>query len=475
MSVGLNAAVSGLMAAQRALDVASHNISNSDTPGYSRQTMQQDASAPLGAGGLFMRYGGVGQVGTGVSVTSITRVRNQYLDAQFRNQSAPLGEAQVTSDTLKQVQNIFDEPSNNGLASQLQQFWNGWQSLANNPEDLAVRTNLQSVSASLAGTFNDVFTKLTNLRQDVNDQIQSKVNDINTLTSQIASLNGQIIAGLNAGQNPNDLEDARDQAINQLSQKIGINVVQNPTSGALNVFLNGQPLVDEKSAFQLQAAPVLTNGFFQINYAPTGQQAQVGGGELNALLNLRNNTLSDTQPGGFISDLNGLCSNLMSAVNTIHTASFGLDGVTTLPFFTGTNAADIQVNPAIMAQPDGIRLIAAATNDPGSLSGGPADNGAALKIADLQNQVQSALGNNTFDGYYQNIITSAGTQGQQSSNQLNTQQQLVQAITQQQQTVSGVNSDEEMANVVTAQKAYEAAARVMSTIDQMMQTLMNIQ
>ncbi|HEY9722664.1 MAG TPA: flagellar basal body protein, partial [Oscillatoriaceae cyanobacterium] len=162
MSIGLNAAVSGLMAAQRAIDVASHNLSNSNTPGYSRQTMQQQASDPLGGSGLFMGYQGAGEVGTGVTVTSIIRVTNQYLSNQFRNESAPLGEAQVTSDTLKQVQNIFDEPSSNGLASQLQQFWNGWQKLSNNPEDVSVRTNLQTVSAGLASTFNTVFTKLTN-------------------------------------------------------------------------------------------------------------------------------------------------------------------------------------------------------------------------------------------------------------------------------------------------------------------------
>ncbi|HEY9720663.1 MAG TPA: flagellar hook-associated protein FlgK, partial [Oscillatoriaceae cyanobacterium] len=304
---------------------------------------------------------------------------------------------------------------------------------------------------------------------------QSEVNDINTLTAQIASLNQQVTTGVAAGMSPNDLQDARDQAINQLSQKLGINVVEDPTSGALNVFLNGQPLVNGNNSFQLQAAPVLANGFFQINYAPTGQQAQVTGGELNALLNLRNTTLSDTQPGGFINDVNSLASNLMTAVNTIHSASFGLDGVTTLPFFTGTDASDMQVNPAIMAPPDGLRLIAAATNDPGSLSGGPGDGGAALAIADLQNQAQAGLGNATIDSFYQNIITSAGTQGQQSSNQLTTQQQLVQTITQQQSSISGVNSDEEMANVVTAQKAYEASARVMSTIDQMLETLMNIQ
>jgi flagellar hook-associated protein 1 FlgK len=143
MNVGFFTALSGLQAAQRQLDTASHNVSNADTPGYSRQRVEQTESQPMGANGSLNYYAGAGMVGTGVTVAAIARIRDQFIDRQVRAESAPLGEANIKSDTLKQVEDVFGEPSDHGLSALMQNFFNAWHDLSADPANDAMRTNLR--------------------------------------------------------------------------------------------------------------------------------------------------------------------------------------------------------------------------------------------------------------------------------------------------------------------------------------------
>lgn len=484
MNLGMNAAISGLMSAQRALDVASHNIANANTEGYSRQTATMTTTLPMGANSLHMSWGGVGQVGTGVTVQSIARVRDQFIDRQVRGETSPLGEATITADTMKQVEDIFNEPSDNSLNTLMGRFWDAWQELANNPENAATRLNLREVSVNMASTFQEINNKLTTLRQDVNDRIETTVNDINSSTRQIAQLNLQIKAALAGGQNPNDLQDQRDLLIEKLSEKVEINV--NTTSnGAVNVYVNGQPLVNENHSFDLLAVRQGSLGFVQVQYGPTSANVNISGGSLKGLIDARDVTLSDTDPRGFITQLNTLANGMATQVNQLHKNGYALDGTTTLPFFEEFNgpppkpidASNIQVNAAILADntnPPGYNLIAAASNDPGSLNGGVGDSGQALSIAQLRNKKLMSAGQYTYDDFYKGILVSVGVQGQEASRKQSTQDTLVAAVKARRDETSGVSTDEEMANVIKFQKAYAASARVLTTIDQMLDTLINI-
>jgi flagellar hook-associated protein 1 FlgK len=438
----------------------------------------------MGANSLHMSWGGVGQVGTGVSVDSIKRVRDQFIDRQVRAETSPLGDAKVTADTMKQIEDIFGEPSDRSLGTLMTRFWDGWQELANNPENAATRLNLREVSNNLAAVFQEIHNKLTTLRQDVNDRMETTVNDINSMTRQISSLNQQIKAGLAGGQNPNDLQDQRDLVIEKLSEMVKIDVHET-SEGAVNVYVNGNPLVNQDHNFDLLAVRQGTFGFVQVQYGPTQVPVNINGGTLKGLIDMRDIALSDTDPRGFITQLNQLANGIATQVNTLHRSGYALDGTTTLPFFeeflgpppVAIDASNIAVNAAIQADntiPPGYNLIAAATNDPGSLSGGVGDSSNALAIAQLRNGKLMSGAQYTFDDFYKGVLVNVGVQGQEASRKQSTQELLVASVKERRDETSGVSTDEEMADVIKFQKAYAASARILTTIDQMLETLINV-
>lgn len=484
MNLGLNSAIQGLMTAQRALDVAGHNVANANTEGYSRQRVQLSTTDPMGKLSLHMSWQGPGQVGTGVQVDTIKRVRDQFIDRQVRAEMSPLGQSKVAADTLRQVEDIFGEPSDRSLGTLMTRFWDGWQEMSSNPENAAIRLNLREVSVNLTAVFQEVHNKLSTLRQDVNDRIETTTNDVNSLTRQIAVLNTQIKAGLAGGQNPNDLQDKRDLLIEQLSERVKIDVTET-AQGAVNIHIFGQPLVSDEHSFNLNAVRMGASGFVEVQYGPTSLPVTINGGSLKGLLEMRDVTLSDTDPRGFITQLNQLANGMATQVNNLHRTGFALDGTTTLPFFeeflgppaVPIDASNIAVNAAIRADntmPPGYNLIAAAANDPGSLTGGVGDNGNALAIAQLRNSKLMSANRYTFDDFYKGVLVNVGVQGQEATRKETTQELLVSAVKERRDQASGVSTDEEMADVIKFQKAYAASARILSTIDDMLETLINV-
>lgn len=474
MNVGLYSAVKGLQVAQRQLDVASHNVANADTPGYSRQRVDQTASAPQNILGGF---GGKGDLGLGVDISQIKRVRDQFIDRQLRAETSPLGEATVKSSTLRQIEDIFNEPSEQGIQTLMQRFFDSWQSLSQHPENQALRIALRQNAVNLTAGIQEVSQKLQALKQDVNDRIASTLNDVNSKTAQIAALNTQIKASFSAGQNPNDLLDKQDLLLEQLSEQIKIQVVESASSGTRSVYIGGQPLVQDEKSYNLSAVPVLLSGFTEIQYTPTGDPAVITGGTLKGLADSRDIILSDSDPRGFITQLNDLASAMITAVNAVHTTGFGPTGVTTQNFFDGNDATDIVVNANILndtALANGLDVIAAAANDPGSLAGGVGDNAIAVAIAQLKNQKLMATGTLSFDDHYKGMIASVGTQAQEEIRKTDTQELLIASVKERRDQTSAVSTDEEMANVIRFQKAYAASARILTTIDEMLDRLLNI-
>jgi len=241
--LGLNTAVNGLMAAQNAMDTAGHNIDNANTPGYSRQRVDLAASPSLQQWGLSSN--GPGQLGTGVQVQDITRLRNQFFDSQYRNQNQSLGQAQVQQDTLNQVTSIINEPSNTGVSNALQNFWNAWDTLQSNPSDVSARTEVQQSGVSLTQTLNQTANQLSSLNGNVQNSLSSRLQQANSYISQIAQLTDQIQKIQPNGNNPNDLMDKRDQLVDQLSQLSSATVTQSGNSyqvsvGGAVVVSNGQ-------------------------------------------------------------------------------------------------------------------------------------------------------------------------------------------------------------------------------------------
>ncbi len=217
---GLQTALSGLLAQQEALDVTGHNIANANTEGYSRETVIMRPSMPIDIPAISSRTGEGAQLGTGVSVETINRIRNTYLDAQYRTQSSALGAAGTQAEELTQAQSAFNEPSTSGLASQISAFWSAWSELANAPTSDGAKQGVVGAGEQLADMFHQVSAQLTTISTQAGEQyaaLTGPSGEVEQDANQIAKLNGQIKLDEEAGEPPNELLDQRDLLFDKLS------------------------------------------------------------------------------------------------------------------------------------------------------------------------------------------------------------------------------------------------------------------
>ena len=223
---------SALSVAQQALTVAGHNVANVNTPGYSRQEAMVTERSPVG--------GNPGQVGTGVQVTQIRRIVDSFINRQITSSNELLGQLNISYSQLSQIQNLFSDSNNQGIGAQLNEFFKSLQDVAASPSDVTPRSVLLAKSALLTSTISHVAGVLSDRRVSVNDQVKQTISEINSLTSQVATLNGKIVDAEMTGQNANNLRDQREQAINDLSQRVDISVIDGG-NGALTVEMNFLP------------------------------------------------------------------------------------------------------------------------------------------------------------------------------------------------------------------------------------------
>jgi flagellar hook-associated protein 1 len=423
---GLQTALSGLIANQEAIDTTGQNITNAETPGYSRQTTVLQTNPVLSISAVSPPTGRSAQLGTGVSVATITRIRNSYLDAQYRNQNASLGAASTEAEQLAQAQSAFDEPSSSGLSSQLSAFWSAWSSLANAPSSEAAREGVVSAGKQVATTLNQLSAQLSTLSgQAVQryEAITGPTGEVQDDATQIAQLNQQIKLAEQAGQSPNDLLDRRDLLLDKLSELGSTTVTQAADGTDVVSFGNAaKPLVEGATVNWPQAL------------------TETAGGQLGALLKLSGPT---GQFASYQTALNEVAAQLAGSVNALHTKT---------PFFSGTTAATI----AVAVKPAEVQTSSGAT------SGG---NEVAQQIA--------ALRGSAAERTYTGLIAHVGSDVRTAQDDQTTAQAVVTSISNQRQSVSGVSLDEEMTNLISFQRGYEASARTMTAMDEMLQTLID--
>jgi len=421
---GLQTALSGLLAEQQAMDVTGHNIANANTEGYSRQTAVLQTSHALPIASLSAVTGEGGQLGTGVTVETYTRVRNSYLDAQYRTQNSALSGAGTQSEQLEQVQSAFNEPSETGISGQLSAFWSSWNSLAENPTSEAAKEAVVAAGQRLAGSLNQLSTQLSSISAQVEQQYEARTSptgEVAEMAKQIAQLNEQIKLAEQARQPPNDLLDRRDLLIDKLSALAQVKVTANP---------DGTDTV----AFGDAAKPLVEGS--TVKWPQTLTAA--AGGQLGALLALN-------APGGaltgFGSELDAVAASLAGSVNALHTST---------PFFTGTTAATI----AVAVKPAEVQA---------SGSAAPGGNEVALAIADLR-------GGAAEQGY-SSLVEQVGSKVRAAQGEQANMKAAVTAISNQRQSVSGVSLDEEMTNLISFQRGYQASARTLTAMDEMLEQL----
>ena len=445
----LSIGASALFSTQRAVETVSHNIANSAVDGYTRQKVVITSGTPTpGTPG----YRGDGMRGTGVVVVSIDRMRDLLSDIAYRSQAASSGAASATSTVMDRAQNILGS-IDSGTNASLSSFYAAWDQLSNTPTDASARQGVLNAGNSLAQSFNDASTQLTQIASDTGTKMSTDVDTVNSLTSQVAGLNKQILEATAAGQAPNDLLDTRDRALDQLSNLTGA-TIQSHGDGTVDVFLGTRSLVrgPESTALSLSSS----GGTYTVSIGGTNPAPVTPGGELGGFLTAVNTTLPSLR-----SDLDTVASQLVTSVNAVHNAGYDLNGAQGGDFFTGTTAADIAVSSTMT--PDKVAA-AARPNTPN-------DGDNALAIAQLRNSPVSPTGSvgdslRSLAGRLGSLASAADQANSAAGTALD-------GYAKSRASADGVSVDEEMVDLVKYQRSYEAAAKVISTADSMLDTLIN--
>ncbi|MEW6624318.1 MAG: flagellar hook-associated protein FlgK [Bacillota bacterium] len=501
---GINIGVKSLRAQQLAMNVTGHNIANANTPGYSRQVanMETGFAVPVPSNN---RWRGAGQLGTGVEISEVRRIRDQFIDWQIRAESGVLEEWKARHDALNQVEVVFMEPSDTGLSSLFSDFWNSWQELSKFPESSSVRTTVKETAVALAEAFRYSYARLENIEEGLDRKMEIAVNEANSILSQVAALNEQIKYIKVGGDNPNDLMDKRDLLLDSLANLMDIEVKPVFAQVAGKTIATGEVTVSINTSdgrINL-VGPDLPGGHQQLERS--GLEVSVGGsllelnaGEMYGLQKTGFSSVTDTSSINYYKNkLDVLAKGLAEILNDIHQGGLTLkkdesdnwinggdffvfrDAEGNLIASEDFSAKYLYVNPVIEAD---VGYIAAGRVESGE-EFNPGNRENALLIASLRNLrlsldsdgnlQQDAAGDLKFETFYQNFVAELGVATREAERMVENQKTLVGQLVNRKEAVAGVSIDEEVANMIRFQHAFQAAARYIRVLDELSQTIVN--
>ena len=449
---GLNTALTGLHAQRTAIEVASQNISNVNTPGYTRQRANLEAIDGTVAPSMYStpRLG----TGGGVMVSSVERLTDVFLEARVRNELGTTGYLNAVANIHSLLESGLNEPSEQGVAAALDTFFTSWADVSNRPDDAAAGAVLLENAASLVTAIRSGYEAATTEWQSTHSKAKAAVVEVNTTADAVADLNDRIRAITASGGNANALIDERNQHVNALAELVG-GEARVRDDGTVDVMLGGNALVRGDKAYHVALTGANTHSALEADGAPTLAWAADPEQRAGAVVGEVSGLVATLAEDGVIANLakayNTLASDVAGKVNEIHAGGFAADGIQR-DFFSGTDAMSLGVVVDDTAQ-------LAVRNSDGTLNGGFAD-----KIAQLAGEV---------GGQWSSVVVSVGVEAntaiRRASNAegaLSTAEGLLMSQT-------GVNLDEETINLLSYQRAYEAAARVMTTVDEMLDVLIN--
>ena len=590
----------GLNVQQGAINTTAHNIANANTVGYSRQRAVIETTRPFGGTAKFDSCG-PGQIGTGAQITSIMRIRDSFIDYQVRNETSKLGNYQVTSEFLSQIEDIFAEPSDSGIQTLFSEFYSAFQELAKTPDKTSARTVALQKASALADTLNHTYTQLEKKMTDAQELLQQNVTDINSMLDQINDLNQQISQVCAVGQTPNDLMDKRDNLLDSLSSMFGITIEKDaretinlkvegfPSYGtSIDNLVNSKPNTDYTRFSYVKGVEYAKNpdgtvdtSKLEVEYYPLGDSASVPekitiSGTADELKDLKssleqnriliadedgivgtlNPVTGDTTMSvddlnkatfkmyqydknvnnvdpkdikgevagnqsaqdlikGYMSELDNMAAALAYSVNAIQTGNDGSgknlidsDGNPFECIFVngdgstsddGINAKNITVNKNLIN--DVSKLNCSSTNDAGEKNGDRAQAIADLfttkiNLSELSNvneldrkkffdksgisldvsgiSIEGSKDGKTVHSYYKDMISQLGTKTQEANRKATNQSDVIlKNLELQRISVSGVSIDEEMTNLIQFQHSYSANAKMISTIDELLDVVIN--
>jgi flagellar hook-associated protein 1 len=447
LSIGLSA----LQAAQRGLELAGQNISNVNTPGYTRQRIDQAAQASTDVPSMFGRTPATGE---GVVVLGTTRIQDQLLEVRALQTRGAAAAASFVANGQSMVESAFGEPGDTGLQAGLAEFWSGWGDLATDPSSSAARTSVLEQGGRLAAGFRELSGRLSTQWGGTREALNSSVATVNRLAADVADLNDAIRAAKVAGGGTSELEDRRGQLVSQLGTVVGA-VAQPMDDGTVTLSVGGSVLVSGNHVSGLSVSGPATGpgaGAVSVVFSASGTPVTVTAGEVGGMLT----TLADTIPS-VMSKLDTVAAAVAATVNARQAAGYDATGAPGGAFFSGTTAASLQLAGLTAAG------VAASSAPPPAADGSNADAMAA------SSELPSGP-----DSLYRDLVVSVGVQVQGASRRSDVQTALAAQAESARLGVSSVSVDEEMVSLLGFQHAYEAAARFVSVIDETMNTLLEM-
>ncbi len=479
---GFEIARTGLYASQLNIDLTGHNIANSNTVGYTRQRLNL-SSAELASGGVHFKEVITGYSGAGVRTNGIQQVRSDFLDRQFRRENSALQQWSTRADGLEYIETLLSKTGDGSLSGTIDAFFTSVQNLTQNPESKEYRTNMMQNALKMTDTFNHLHSQLNDKLQDQNSAVKTVADQINDIARNLADMNNQIFRFEISGDIAVDLRDQRNLLLDKLSTLADMSYSEG-SDGKLTVTVSGHELVSHINYNQIVSSPTVTNpvtganDFYGLTWSDDSSAVTVSSGQLRGYLDLRDGATA-ANPGipYLISRLNALASGIATQFNAVHAGGFTMpDGVN--PSVAGGNffaapagaitAANFTVDASIQAN---VYLIAASseliTTD--ALKG---NNKNALELIRLQSRLDLP-GIGSIEGYLKGYLAEIGVEANHTYTMRDSEQTMVDSIERQRQSLSGVSVDEETTNLIKFQHAYSANARVITTIDEYLDVLIN--
>ncbi|HTL19038.1 MAG TPA: flagellar hook-associated protein FlgK [Patescibacteria group bacterium] len=466
----LSLATRAMQAQQAGVTISGQNLANVNNPAYSRQRVnfQTSDAVPLPNGIL----------GTGVQVAGIEQIRDGLLDVQIRDETSVGGFWTTAQSALQNTQTELGQFLNDtsstdgtsgasgvagaqGLSTQLSNLFSAFQAVATDPTSVSKRQVLVNQAQTLASSFNQVAARLSSVNDSLNTSISTDTDSANKLLSDIADLNDQITrTEIASGSTANDLRDLREQKLESLAHLTNFQT-GTAADGSLTLAIGGVTMISGAKLNDTLQAYDAGAGQLQIRAATAGTTLTLSGGSITGAIDTRDGALASLRSG-----LDSLASQLAIQVNSAYSAGYDLNGNTGAAFFTGTNAATLGVNSSLADDPSKIQ----AAGVPGAIG----DGAVALSVARLAQQTNAALNNQTFGDAYGGIVTDLGNALSNANDQVASQEAVNTMLAKQRDSISGVSMEEELTNLMTFQKAYQASAQIISTVNSMLTSLINM-
>ncbi len=472
----LNVASRALLVNQNDVRTVGHNVANASTPGYSRQRVELAASMPILAGN--------GHLGTGVEQVSVERMHDRFVEQQIVREHSAYGASDSMALVLGRIEEALNEQNGPGLTAALGRFYDAFDDLASaaTPGAPVEREAVRASAQQLVDALHRKDAELRELQRGVDQDIAATVTRVNDITQRIAELNVQVVQQ-ETQSSANDLRDQRDGLVRELAGLVDVSTFEQENGGTVVLLGGGLTLVEGGTARQLGTSPDLLNPFSPefslVVYDPTGSaidvSGQIGSGRLGGLLGARDNALPAA-----IRSLDTLAYNLVDQVNAIHSLGVGANG-TVGGFFVAVPAVEdaartLALDPAIVASGDAIAA---------GLGGGAGDNRNALELASLRNRAAPlfmpgdppgpATGpTRTLLDHSASLVADVGQQARVAFDGRAQREQTLELLENRRDELSGVSIDEEMARLVELQAVFQANARVVNSIQEMLDSLIRV-